>query len=206
MSILLSAGVTATLILKVILSFFLNNYGFTGFYRKRPLLANISSLCFECWHLALTSSYIIMRIVKLFIIIIIYIGRIDTPVLGQGVGEIGPIKLDAFPFIFKQDLLAIDAHRHPYIERLGMMYIMKLKHGDNFAKRTGSIWRLLFVFALFPWLRQYRILNEEDTVSLEVASKDTDLGKSAIFMEKIAELNAKVKRLTAMNKNLAKNR
>lgn len=62
-----------------------------------------------------------MRIVKLFLITIFYLGRYDTPILAQGVGEIGPIKLDAFPFIFRQDLLALDAHRHPYIERLGMM-------------------------------------------------------------------------------------
>ena len=92
-----------------------------GFYRKRPLFANISGLCFECWHLALTSSYIVVRCVKLILIVIGYIGRFDTPVLNQGVGEFGPLKLDAFPFIFKQDLLAIDSHRHPYIERLGMM-------------------------------------------------------------------------------------
>lgn len=98
-----------------------NRYNFVGFYRRNPLVANISSLCFECWHLALTSGYIIFRCVKLLIIIIVYIGRFDTPVLGHGVGEIGPVKLDAFPFIFRQDLLATDAHRHPFIERLGMM-------------------------------------------------------------------------------------
>lgn len=114
-----------TITLNVLIDVFCR-YNFVGFYRKRPLVANISSLCFECWHLALTSSYIILRVVKLFIIIIVYVGRFDTPVLAQGVGEIGPIKLDAFPFIFKQDLLAIDAHRHPYIERLGMMVSIDL--------------------------------------------------------------------------------
>ncbi len=51
----------------------------------------------------------------------VYIGRFDTPILAHGIGEIGPVKLDSFPFIFKQDLIAVDAHRHPYLERLGMM-------------------------------------------------------------------------------------
>ncbi len=112
-------AITNTLFIKML--FLFARYNFVGFYRKNPLVANISSLCFECWHLALTSSYIIMRIIKLFIVIIVYLGRYDTPVLAQGVGEIGNIKLDAFPFFFKQDLLALDAHRHPYLERLGMM-------------------------------------------------------------------------------------
>mmetsp|Transcript_1545 Transcript_1545/g.1898 ORF Transcript_1545/g.1898 Transcript_1545/m.1898 type:complete len:560 (+) Transcript_1545:1461-3140(+) len=217
-------GITVTLIVKIIVSKFLTKYSFVGFYRKRPLVANIASLCFECWHLALTSSYIILRVVKLFFIIIVYVGRFDTPMLARGVGEIGAVKLDAFPFIFKQDLLAIDAHRHPYIERLGMMYMMKLKHGDKFAKKTGSIWRLLFVYALFPWLRQYRILNNEndelqDGDNLELFELDGDgdgvetpLCKNPIatdvevnmslFRVEIAALNNKIKRLKEVNKNL----
>ncbi len=70
--------------------------------------------------------------------------------------------LDNFPHLFKVDLLSIDAHRHPYIERLGMMYMMKLRHGRNFGNRAGSTWRLLFVAALMPWLRKYRISQEEE--------------------------------------------
>ena len=79
---------------------------------------------------------------------------------------------------------------------------MKLKHGDNFAKKTGSVWRLLFVFALFPWLRQYRILDEDDDDVAEL--EGNDLGKSMVIREKIAALNAKVKRLTSLNRNLKK--
>lgn len=83
---------------------------------------------------------------------------------------------------------------------------MKLKYGDNFAKKTGSIWRLLFVFALFPWLRQYRILNNDEiNLEEELNSANLDGNRSSLlFKEKIAALNAKVKRLTAMNKNLVK--
>ena len=46
---------------------------------------------------------------------------------------------------------------------------MKLKHGPKFGKRSASTWRLLFVFALMPWLRKYRILGdlEKDAKSFE---------------------------------------
>merc|ERR1712232_1233272 len=45
-----------------------------------------------------------------------------------------------------------------YIELLGGMYLMKLRYGSNFAKTAGSCWRILFVFALMPWLRKYRVM------------------------------------------------
>jgi len=110
--------------------------------------------------------------VKLIIVVLVYVGRFDRPVLAEGVGELGPLKLDNFPNIFRQDLLAIDAHRHPYIERLGMMYMMKLKHGSKFGNKAGSTWRLLFVFALMPWLRKNRIVGnvvEAETASVVIA-------------------------------------
>jgi hypothetical protein len=110
-----------TIILKAIISVSLNRYNFIGYYRKYPMFANISSLCYECWHLALTSGYIATRFLKLLLVMILYIARFDAPLLAKGVGEIGNLKLDSFPSFFKQDLLAMDAHRHPYIERLGMM-------------------------------------------------------------------------------------
>jgi hypothetical protein len=43
-----------------------------------------------------------------------------------------------------------------------MMYMMKIRHGDRFARTSGSIWRLLFTFALMPWLRRYRITARPD--------------------------------------------
>jgi hypothetical protein len=145
------------LLAKLLVSLLLNKYSFIGFYRKRPVLANIANVAFECWHLAVTVTFVIIRAVKLIVVVIVNLGRFDRPILAKGVGDIGPIALDNFPNIFAKDLLATDAHRHPYIERLGMMYLMKLKHGDKFARRTGSIWRLLFVFALMPYLRKNRI-------------------------------------------------
>lgn len=39
------------------------------------------------------------------------------------------------------------------------MYLMNLLNVDKFCSRAGSCWRLLFVFALFPWLTKYRVLT-----------------------------------------------
>jgi len=55
-----------------------------------------------------------------------------------------------------------------------MMYLMKLKHGDKFGQRSSSTWRLLFVFALMPWLRKYRITDDvspsdDDKMKIEEA-------------------------------------
>jgi len=37
---------------------------------------------------------------------------------------------------------------------------MKLRHKDDFGTKAGSIWRLLFVSALMPWLRKKRIQDD----------------------------------------------
>ena len=101
-----------------------------------------------------------------------------------------PIGLDNFPHIFRQSILAADAHRHPYIERLGMMYLMKLKHGEKFGKKSASTWRLLFVFALMPWLRKYRILDDVTDVDESKIDKAYD---SVNFKDsEIVELKARI--------------
>jgi hypothetical protein len=96
------------------------------------------------------------RSIILVMVSAVYVGRIDTPLLADGVGKIGPVILDSYPVTFKKDILLHEAHRHPYIERLGTMYLMKVRYGDEFAHQAGAIWRLLFVLSLFPWLRKYR--------------------------------------------------
>lgn len=73
--------------------------------------------------------------------------------------------LDAYPYVYRKDILATDAHRHPYIETLGVMYLMKLRYGENFGKTAGSCWRLLFVYALMPWLHKYRIQARPDLMA-----------------------------------------
>jgi len=123
---------------------------------------------------------VVLRMVKLICAAALEVGRIDKPFFAEGVGTIGGLmRLDRYPDIFRQDILSHEAHLHPYIERLGKMYLMKLRHGQAFATKTGSCWRLLFVVALMPWMRSFRmvahpellpsrrdsLLDDEDAVS-----------------------------------------
>lgn len=100
--------------------------------------------------------------IKLIFTSALFVGRIDTPFLAPGVGRFGALELDNYPHTFLKDILSHEAHRHPYIELMGVMYLMKLRYGENFGRRAGSTWRLIFVCALFPWLNKYRIIEQED--------------------------------------------
>ena len=44
---------------------------------------------------------------------------------------------------------------------------MKLRHGKNFGSYAGTCWRLLFTFALAPWMRKYRLSRGDN---IEVTS------------------------------------
>jgi hypothetical protein len=100
-------------------------------------------------------------------------------------------------------LFSLLSGRHPYIETLGSMYLMKIKHGDDFATTSGSVWRLLFVMTLFPWLRKHRLMtrpalvegqssqNEEDGVNGMARDDITVLEHNLV----LADENARLKRL-----------
>lgn len=121
------------------------------------------------------------RMCKLLITSALYVGRIDTPFLAPGVGRLGDLELDGYPVVFMKDILSHEAHRHPYLELMGVIYLMKLRYGEHFGNRAGSTWRLIFVYALMPWLSKYRILREvkaEDEVTEDnvrfFGSRDTN--------------------------------
>lgn len=97
------------------------------------------------------------RMVKLIAISTLYTGRLDTPLFAPGVGAIVGVPLDSYPVQFRKDLLLHEAHRHPYMERLAVIYILKLRYGDAFGTRAGGAWCLIFVMALMPRLRRYRL-------------------------------------------------
>jgi len=151
--------------LKILLLQTFRSFLYAGFYRKIPASANLLGLALECWNVALSIFLVFFRGIRLILITIMYIGRIDTPFLAPGVGVIGGLVLDNHPNIFRKEVLSVEAHRHPYLETLGVMYLMKLKHGKKFATTSGSCWRLLFVFALMPWLRKYRVMTRPSMVS-----------------------------------------
>jgi hypothetical protein len=111
----------------------------------------------------------LIRLLKLIAISAFYIGRLDTPVFARGVGYVGPLPLDGHPVQFRKDLLMHDAHRHPYLECLGVLYLLKLRFGDQFGNRAGGQWRLIFVLSLMPWLRRYRL---DDGPSYKSAQND----------------------------------
>ena len=44
------------------------------------------------------------------------------------------------------------------------MYMLKLRH-NSFGNSAGTCWRLLFIYALMPWMRKYRKYDD----SLDIA-------------------------------------
>jgi hypothetical protein len=118
----------------------------------------------------------LLRFIKIMAVSAFYVGRLDTPLFAPGVGCFGPIVLDSHPIEFRKDLLIHEAHRHPYMERLAVIYLLKLRYGKEFAIRAGGQWRLIFVLALMPWLRRYRL---EDSLEYEMEhTKETNVEPS----------------------------
>ena len=131
---------------------------FSYFYRKQPASANIFHVVMEVWNLALSVGFIVARTLKFFFVSIWFIPRLDTPFFADGNGRIGGREIDRYPQVFRKDLLMHEAHRHPYIERLGLMFLLKLQLGDRFGRAPHSRWRLLLTLSLMPWMRRYRVI------------------------------------------------
>lgn len=129
----------------------------------------------EVWHIALTLGFVFIRSIKLILISILYVARIDTPFLARGVGRFGPVDLDSVAICFAKDLLIHEAHRHMLIERFGLLCMIKLKAGDKFGTRAGSAWRLLFVLITMPWLRKYRVGRNTVDVDEQIAQIKEEL-------------------------------
>jgi len=153
-------GISVTIIFKIIAIVLFRQNTFGGFYRKKVAVTNIVFAIFESWNIAITVGFLVVRSALLFVLAVLYIGRIDTPFLAEEVDKFDFLPnaayMDRAPVYYRKDLLIHEAHRHPYIERLASLYLLKLNLGDSFATRAGSAWRLLYALTLMPWLRKYR--------------------------------------------------
>jgi len=160
-STVVGAGVTC-LIQALALRYLRSHYFAHAFYRgENRRTSNIINLVVESVNLGTVFVSTAIRLIRLIFVTSLYFGRVDVPMLASHAGLVGRvIYSDAAVESFKTDLLLHDAHRHPYIERIGLLYLMKVHNGKDFGSRAGAYWRLLFVLAIMPWLRTYRVRPE----------------------------------------------
>ena len=156
-------GICITVLLKWLVLIWFRRRFMKGYYRRSVGLTNFVGVILESWNLGLTTSYMLLRTFKLLIAATLFIGRVDIPFLSNAACYLGPVELDPYPLMFRKDILSHEAHRHPYIERLGIMYMLALRYND-FGSRRCSCWRMLFVYALLPWMRKYRRKGDNDTI------------------------------------------
>jgi hypothetical protein len=93
-----------------------------------------------------------------------------VPFLSNDV-RFGGYHFDTAPTSYRKDILCHELHRHPFMLRLGSMYLMKLAHGEAFSCPAGACWRNLFIVALMPWMKRYRVLEtsaQEDYDELSI--------------------------------------
>ena len=123
--------------------------------RKQPRASNYNSLAMECWHLGVGGGTLLSRLAQFLFAAAFWIGRIDVQFLDEHV-NLFAYSFDYVPIYYRREILVHETHKHPFINRLGGMFLMRIKHGSNFSSAAGTQWRLLFTIALFPWLAKYR--------------------------------------------------
>jgi hypothetical protein len=80
-----------------------------SFYRHHPAAVNFFNAMLESWNLVVAVGMAFYRTMKLLVVIVYYIGRIDVPVFSPGVGYVRAFALDSEHFDFKRDLLIHEA-------------------------------------------------------------------------------------------------
>jgi hypothetical protein len=181
-------GLGITIGLKVLITSFCRKKFFRAFYRQNPWGANITALALECWFIGLGGGVLIGRLTQFILASAFWIGRIDVPFLSEDVNMMG-YAFDYVPVNFIKELLVHEAHRHPLIERLGAMYLMRLRY-RNFGSEAGGCWRQLFVVALMPWLLDHRIYHEQrcaDSISDQAAEVKVQFDEDLNPVEKARE-------------------
>eukprot|EP00978_Attheya_sp_CCMP212_P014702 scaffold37585_cov61-Attheya_sp.AAC.5 len=107
----------------------------------------------ESW--VLGSGVMLGRLTQFLLAAAFWIGRIDSSFLSSEVILFG-YAFDYAPITYRKELLVHDAHRHPIMERLLCMYLMRLKYGKRFSSDAGAAWRILLVLTLMPWMLKHR--------------------------------------------------
>jgi hypothetical protein len=177
-------GFVIILVLRLSVLLVLRCAFFSAFFRKKPGAANVMFTVLEVWNIALTLGFVFIRAIKLILISVLYIARVDTPFLAPGVGRFGPVELDSVAICFAKDILIHEAHRHMLIERFGLLCMIKLHAGDKFGTRAGSAWRLLFVLMTMPWLRRFRVGRNTVDVDEQIAQLQEDLEEESDVWER----------------------
>ena len=152
-------GVMFAVILKEIVAVALMKTSYQGFYRRRVTRNNIGSLALETVTIGLGVFYAVARVGKILIVTILYISRIDTDLLSLDL-HVGPLE-DKYPRFFRQALLLQESHKHPWLEVLGKMYLMKYRYREKFISSAGYTYRLIFALSLMPYLRKFRLTNRK---------------------------------------------
>jgi len=194
-------GIILAVIIRAILAIFVLRPSFTALYRRKVNQANIASLAIETLNIGLGIVSAILRAVKLALIPLLFVGRIDVPLFDKSRSI-----PDGTPDAFLRDLIIREAHRHPYIETSGKIFLMKLRYRERFINRAGYWYRLLFALTLLPWLRKYRVmarpelLEEEEEVCQN--NKDDLLSQYRKQPEEIAnKIKERIKELQEMLEN-----
>ena len=148
-------GVGVTIALKIVVLVLLRKKFYKAFYRKKPAAANIMNVIMEAWNIGLSLGYALARATKLIAITAIFLGRIDTPFLDKGIGFIGGVALDAYPYAFRKDLML----RKFAADEMDLIQMhTAFAHLPTFARRGpstsifGTVGLHLYVEAV-PWTR-----------------------------------------------------
>ena len=148
-------GLGITIGIKTVLMMLSRKEFHQALMRKRVKASNYNALAMECWQLGVGGGALLSRLGQFLFAASFWIGRIDVVFLDEDVSLFG-YSFDYVPINYRTELVVHEVHKHPWINRLGGMFLMRIKHGQDFSSVAGAKWRLLFTLSLFPWLARYR--------------------------------------------------